>query len=225
LDHEIVAYEIVVVAFAFVVVAAVVAWSLYVLVLASWDLAFQDEVDLRVVVVVALQNAVVVLEVVLEAEAVVEAVVVDLVVVYFEVPKSVVVKVLEVDLHLDLVLVDLALVDPVVAVAFAAFVVERLVLHVEPWLVVVDHCSWPSLVSSSLVVVEAAEAVVAYDWQVLGEGWELVLVALASPSSFDHLDLEPLQVVLDSWQSFFVVVAFAFLDWEQIEVESGRPQL
>ena len=43
------------------------AWSLYVLVLASWDLAFQDEVDLRVVVVVALQNAVVVLEVVLEA--------------------------------------------------------------------------------------------------------------------------------------------------------------
>ena len=67
LDHEIVAYEIVVVAFAFVVVVAVVAWSLYVLVLASWDLAFQDEVDLRVVVVVALQNAVVVLEVVLEA--------------------------------------------------------------------------------------------------------------------------------------------------------------
>ena len=66
LDLEIVAYEIVVVAFAFVV-AAVVAWSLYVLVLASWDLAFQDEVDLRVVVVVALQNAVVVLEVVLEA--------------------------------------------------------------------------------------------------------------------------------------------------------------
>ena len=66
LDHEIVAYEIVVVAFAFVVVA-VVAWSLYVLVLASLDLAFQDEVDLRVVVVVALQNAVVVLEVVLEA--------------------------------------------------------------------------------------------------------------------------------------------------------------
>ena len=40
---------------------------MYVLVLASWDLAFQDEVDLRVVVVVALQNAVVVLEVVLEA--------------------------------------------------------------------------------------------------------------------------------------------------------------
>ena len=66
LDHEIVAYEIVVVAFAFVVVV-VAAWSLYVLVLASWDLAFQDEVDLRVVVVVALQNAVVVLEVVLEA--------------------------------------------------------------------------------------------------------------------------------------------------------------
>lgn len=125
LDHEIVAYEIFVVAFAFVVVVAVVAWSLYVLVLASWDLAFQDEVDLRVVVVVALQNAVVVLEVVLEAEAVVEVVVVDLVVVYFEVPKSVVAKVLEVDLHLDLVLVDLALVDPVVVVAFAAFVVER----------------------------------------------------------------------------------------------------
>jgi hypothetical protein len=101
-----------------------VAWSLCVLVLASWDLAFQDEVDLRVVVVVALQNAVVVLEVVLEAEAVVEVVVVDLVAVYFEVPKSVVAKVLEVDLHLDLVLVELALVDPVV-VAFAAFVVER----------------------------------------------------------------------------------------------------
>ena len=39
LDLEIVAYEIVVVAFAFVVVVAVVAWSLYVLVLASWDLA------------------------------------------------------------------------------------------------------------------------------------------------------------------------------------------
>ena len=66
LDHEIVAYEIFVVAFAFVVVV-VAAWSLYVLVLASLDLAFQDEVDLRVVVVVALQNAVVVLEVVLEA--------------------------------------------------------------------------------------------------------------------------------------------------------------
>jgi hypothetical protein len=62
---------------------------------------------------------------VLEAEAVVEVVVVDLVAVYFEVPKSVVVKVLEVDLHLDLVLAELELVDPVVVVAFAAFVVER----------------------------------------------------------------------------------------------------
>ena len=39
LDLEIVAYGIVVVAFAFVVVVAVVAWSLYVLVLASLDLA------------------------------------------------------------------------------------------------------------------------------------------------------------------------------------------
>lgn len=52
----------------------------------------------------------------------------------------------------------------------------------------------------------------------------LGLVALASPSSFDHLDLEPSRVGLDSSRSSFVVVAFAFLDLEQIEVEFGLLQ-
>ena len=89
------------------------------------------------VVVVASQNVVaevveVVLEILESVEVVVEAVVAELVEVvvvlvevYFEAPKSVVAVVLEVDLHLDLVLAELALVDPVVVVAFAAFVVER----------------------------------------------------------------------------------------------------